>query len=165
MNLFKKPLKYYTGIDELPVRNWFKITETDDISHLLIHKRDITPSEKDTLMEAFENIYAQFIDAFGVNEVLLRVMELKRDITVLKLDMAITGNTSKITFIELKEEELRRIVSDSETHRSDNIKSYVDKFMGFYIDERTVSVRDYYGYIELLKQDIEQKEKQNVRQG
>lgn len=155
-----KKLTHYSGIDDLPVWNWLRINESNDLSFLLLTKREVNTKEHEYLNTIFESIYEQFITAFGVNETMKRAMELRRDIGVLKLEMAISGDLSRQTFIDIKEDELGKLLLETEKQSNITMKAYVDKFMGFHIDEKKVSVKEYYSYIELLKKEAEATQKQ-----
>ena len=153
--IFRTDIIHYKDIDDLPVWNWFKINETDDITYLLHEKRKVNSKEQDYLQRIFQKIYAKFIDTFGMNDMLRRVLELRRDIAVLQLEKSINNDSSRQTFIDIKEAELKGIILEAEKETNTNIKAYLDKFMGFHIDERKISVKDYYSYISLLKREAE----------
>jgi hypothetical protein len=163
-NIFRKDIAHFKDIDDLPVWNWFKINETDDLTFLLVEQRTTSAKEKDYLRRVFEKIYENFINTFGINEMLKRVLELRRDIAVLKLEMAIHNDGSRQTFIDIKEQEFKGILLEAEKEKNTTIKAYLDKYMGFRIDEKTVSVKDYYGYLALLKDESESTKKADGRQ-
>jgi hypothetical protein len=153
LNLFRKKIIHYKGIEDLPLWNWYKINEFDDLSFLLVEKREISIYEENYLRMIFESIYSEFVRTFGINDLLKRSMELRRDIIVLELEKAINNDLSRQTFIDIKYAELKDILMQSESEKKVNIKSLVDKFMGFYVDEKKISVKDYYGYIDLIKKE------------
>jgi hypothetical protein len=159
VKFLQRKLNYYTGIDDLPAWNWFRINETDDITYLLHRRRAVSKLERKHLEEIFGKIYEDYINTFGISEMLKQIMILKRDIAVLRLDMAINDDGSRQTFIDIKESELKQILLDAEGENNIQIKAYVEKFMGFHIDERAVSVKDYYSYIELLKREVDNSHK------
>jgi hypothetical protein len=159
IKLFTRKLEHYTGIEDLPIWNWFKINETNDLTYLLHKRRLVTVNEKEYLTKLFSNIYEDFTNTFGINETLQKVMSLKRDIAVLQLDISINGDTSRQTFIDIKIQELNDIIKNSENEKNTTVKAYLDKYMGFFIDEKKISVKDYYSYLELLKQEAKATEK------
>jgi len=145
---------YYESIDELPIYNWRKINETNDLKYLLKQKCGLTKKKFLILQQAWEKLYDNFLDTFGINDDFKKVMELKRDILVLKINMQMDKDPFIINFIEMKEVELNAIIKSGESGISFNeIKAHVAKFMGFAINEKETSTRDYYTYVELFKKE------------
>lgn len=148
-------MNYYKSLDELPIYNWRMISEKNDISFLLRKKKNINEKEKEFLKNEFEKIYDSFIDTFGISDSYRKHLYLTRDITVLKARLVLEEDLSLLTEIEIAELELRELSSSGENSKStfNEVKAYVEKYMGFRINQYETSVSDYYSYISLMKKD------------
>lgn len=144
-------LDCYRSIDDLPVKNWFKIQETDDISYLLKTNEVLNEEQKKELNLVFEDIYREFINLFGISDDLYTILSLRREIAVLKLDLYLNSDPSIQTFIDIAEQQLQSVLAKHEKTTVHQLKASVEKYMGFRIDDKTVTVKEFYAYIELIK--------------
>ncbi len=168
MSLFvytSKALKYYNSIEDLPLKNWFKIQKTNDIVWLLHKQIKVSIKQKIQLDRAFYIIWKEFINTFGISDAMQKILELRRDIQVLKSDMYLRKDRSRLGLIRVKERELKSLTDDTNKKEFDNTQAYVAKFMGFKIDENTTTVKEYYGYMEIMKQAIKEAEKNSADVG
>lgn len=142
-------MKLYNSIEEMPVYNWFKCIDLKDYSYCAIDKINV---DLEKCKEAFSNLYNEFLDTFGINESLKQVIELQNEITILKIDKVLTENNSLQTFIELKQIELDELIN-VKAEKTKTYKVEIEKFLGFRINEKEVSVKEYYEYLEALKEN------------
>lgn len=142
-------MKLYNSIEEMPVYNWFKCIDLKDYSYCAIDKVNV---DLEKCKEAFSNLYNEFLDTFGINESLKQVIELQNEITILKIDKVLTENNSLQTFIELKQIELDELIN-VKAEKTKTYKVEIEKFLGFRINEKEVSVKEYYEYLEALKEN------------
>lgn len=157
-------VKHYTAIDEMPIYNWRKINETNDLRWLFPEgKGMITPKKKTLLSEAWEKIFDSFIDTFGISKDFRRVLELRREIIVLKSKSLIYGDKSLNTMIKILNIELERLLKNTEAgvKTFSEVKGYIEKFMGFQLNERTTTVLDYYTYLNLLQENASNANRRN----
>lgn len=150
----QRKLEIYKSIDELPVWNWFKIHETNDLSYLLKITRKVGYARTHELEAQWSLIHDEFLDTFGVNDKLRQIYELKRDISVLKADMFLEKDPSKETLIDLKELELKNILNETTKTDVYEVKAYVEKYMGRRVDERTETVKSYYSCIKIMEKEL-----------
>ncbi len=161
MNLFKKnKIEYFTSIDNLPIDNWFALQKSNDVVFLLKRSKVINDLERKELTKAFDLIWREFIDTFGVSDIMRSIMELRRDILVETCDMYLNNDRSRLTFINLKKRELENIFKDQGEKQYDNTKGYVEKYLGFRLNGKEVTVREYYGYIKMMETHISQTKQQ-----
>jgi hypothetical protein len=79
-------------------------------------------------------------------------MEKKRSIALLKIEFIENGDLALQTIIEIAELELAEIESRFTGKGSFwNLKATIEKLVGFRIDAKTVTVVEFYSYIENLK--------------
>lgn len=140
-------MKLYTSIDDMPVYNWFKCIDLKDYSYCAIDKTDL---DFEKCKECFSDLYNEFLDVFGVNEHLKNVFELQNQITLLKIDKALYKDESLQTFIELKEIELNELLA-VKSEKTKTYKVEIEKYLGFRLNEKEVAVKEYYEYLEALK--------------
>lgn len=112
------------------------------------------PFDKAVISKAFEQIKDEYIDTFGINDNYKRILELKKEIAILEIDMAVTGDRFIKNFIRIAQIEL-----DSLLKSSDKVKPYettvrLSKHMGFAINERTICVREYAEMVEVMRNDL-----------
>lgn len=156
MKLFNNKIECYNSIDELPIYNWFKVNETNDYGWLLKKKLRLNDKQRLLLSEAWDKILSEFIDTFGIPEKMKDVLELKREIFVLKCQMTLGGDLLIKNFINIAEFKLKQILKEDKAQSTGSAKVYVEKYLGFKLNERETTVKEFYEYIEALKQQAKQ---------
>lgn len=151
---YRNGMLYYDSIEELPIWNWFKIQENDDVSYLLKAQSKLNDDQKIELGQVFERIYQEFLKLFGISDEFYQIISLRREIAIMKLDMYLNNDASMETFIEIKELELAKLLKSNEGSTTHELKARIEKFMGFRLDEKMVSVKEFYSYIELIKKEF-----------
>jgi hypothetical protein len=157
IELFKKKLNFYSTIDDLPVYNWFQIQKTNDLVWLLKESKTLSDDNKIQLEAIWREIYFEFLDTFGIPEQMKEILSLKRDIAVLNARMYIDSDSSLLTFIEIKEYQLAKLTASNEVNSVGNVRVYVEKFMGFKLNEKEISVKEFYQYIDVINKDANKK--------
>lgn len=147
----KKTVKTYTSIDDLPIYNWFKISETNDLNWLLLDKEDAKYTDDELLTPFWENIRAQFFDTFGIPEKMRKVMELRLDNRLLSMEMTQNGDMSLETFVDINKHKITQLLKDEEKQTSEMVTAYIEKFLRFPLNEKVVSVKKYYTYVKMLE--------------
>lgn len=141
--------KYYLTIDEMPIYNWFKCIDYKDYTFVSKDKKECDINECEAI---FGDLYLQFIDTFGISEQLTDIIGIQNEILSLKIDLVLTNDKSIESFIELKELELKDKLNVKQT-KTNLIKVSIEKFLGFRINEKEVTVVEYYNYLEALKEN------------
>ena len=105
-------MKYYNTIDTLPVFNYGKISELEDLRYLIIQPDyfelpKITEKETAELFKAWENINDEIINYVGISEDYKSILRIKKAIALMKVEMIMTGDKSNETLIEIKQLELK----------------------------------------------------------
>lgn len=146
--------KVYKSIDELPLWNWFRIQETNELKYLF--KENVSKWEFFIfqLAEVWENLYNEFINTFGISDSLREVLQIKKEIAVMRYKMVADDSNAYLqTFINIKEYELKQILGRLEKQEFTSAKVYIEKYMGFRIDLKTTSVKEYYEYLKVLEKE------------
>lgn len=142
MRMFKKRAELYNGIDDLPIYNWFKINETNDLKWICKGERENADAKE--LHFTWERIFDEFIDFFGIPEKMKEVLELRRNIFVLQAQLALTKDRTKLLFIEIEKDKLDKILKEENKKNASQVEVYMWKFLGFRLDQKTTSVKDFY---------------------
>lgn len=158
VNPFRR-LEYYKSIDDMPIYNWFKIQETNDVSWMLLKKRSINGYESIELREALQIVTDQYMDTFGISDEYRKIMRLTLDIRSLEIDFFTTQDRSHLTFIELKKTELKNIAKKSKTADSISVQVHIEKYMGRKINLRETTVKEFYNYLQEMKKEFKAKSK------
>lgn len=145
-------MKCYDDIADLPIYNWFKCIDTKDYSYVLVERKKCNSDELLKCELVFGDLYSQFLDEFGVSDNLQAIIRLQNQILVHKIDFVLTGDATNEVFIDIKEIELKKLLEVKEV-KGNSAKVAIEKMLGFAINERTVSVKSYYEYINELKKE------------
>ena len=143
-------MKLYTDISDFPIYNWFKCIDTKDYSWCMVERKECAKKELQECELAFSDMYAQYLDTFGVSDELQAILRLQSQITVHKIDYVLTGDATNEVFIDIKEIELAKLMEVKEV-KGNSAKVAIEKYLGFRLNEKEVSVKEYYEYINVLK--------------
>lgn len=145
-------MTFYTSIDYMPVYNWFKCIEDKRYQFCMVNPKHFKDSILAKAKAAFSKIYAEYVDTFGVAESLQDIIAKENEILCLKIDKAITGDAFLETMIEIKQIELADLLKEKPT-KTNFAKVAIEKYMGFRLNEREVTVREYYDYLNVIKSE------------
>jgi len=134
----------------MPVYNWNKIIEKQLYQYVLIDLKEHKEENKLLYKQQFELLYNEFLDTFGINDHLKSIIELQNEIVLYKIDIALTGDKSLTALQQLAEQRLQKKIEVKKTS-TNLVKVHIEKFMGFRIDEKQVTVDDYYNYLKALE--------------
>lgn len=152
----------YETIEDLPLFRWRKINETNELDFLIVKSGAKANNKLKRLLPVlWDKIYSEFLDTFGINEDFKNIMELRRDILVLKMEIAVSGDRFILNHIRIAEREIEALQVDNNDGSGNSnfvqAKAMISKFMGFPIDEKTTSVKDFYSYKELYLKENKQR--------
>ncbi len=154
---------YYDNIDSMPIRNWFKIHESNDYSWC-ISSGSKTFAPKSKLLVVWDNLYCQYIDEFGISDEFKAILKLKAKISLLKFDEQYKKNGGLKTLIKVAELELQNKLSVQIKSSMNDVKTYLIKFLnGMPINENTMSVKEFYGHLRVYQKFITEQSKNERR--
>ena len=139
--------QYYNNIDDLPAWNYIKICETSQPKYL-IQKKGLVPNAK-CFVENFEKIQSEIIDTFGVSDHYKQIIAIKQELCRLKIDKVVNNESYLETFIDIKNDELTALEQQKGTSVNE-IKVYLEKFLGFKINLKEISTMEYFNYLKQL---------------
>lgn len=144
--------KTYTGIDQLPIYNWWKLHETGDVTYLLKERTPAGATHTAALSIIWKSVYNEYIKLFGFGEVFMDIINKQKQIALLKVEMIVTGDRSIQTFIDLSNLELEQLRgSIKENSNFYEYKGQLEKFLGFKVDIMQTSVSEFYSYVKLAE--------------
>ena len=152
ISLFKR-IDWYKSIEEMPIHNWLKLQETNDIGWIIKDKMDCTDKELLILESQLHKLTDEFIDTFGISDEYRSILELKRDLRLAEIDFALTGDKTKLAFIEIKRQQLNLTLSRSQNTEKVNVKVRVSKYLPYQIDFKKMSVKEFYEVLEEMKRE------------
>lgn len=139
----------YDDIEEMPVFNWFKCIDGKHEYACKDHKK---AKDLNKCQEAFSALYMQYIDTYGISDQLMEILDLQNQISVHKIDIALTGDRSINMHIKIKEIELAKLTEVKQT-KVDTAKVVIEKYLGRRLDTKETTVKEYYDYLEVIKQE------------
>ena len=134
--------QYYNDIDTMPIYNYLQVVDYGN-NAALIRKRGLF---KRSFIEAFENIQRQLVARFGISESYAEILEKKREITLLKIDLHVTDDRFNNTLIRIAEAELKAL-QERKSSTVDEIKDYLEKYKGFHLSLHKITVAEWFGYL------------------
>ena len=157
VRIFGSKIDLYQSIEDLPIYCWFKINETNNLEWLLKKKVKVTDYHKQVMVATWDKIIDEFVDTFGIPDKMKEILELKRDIFVLECEMFLSKDPLIKNFIKIKQFELRKLMETEKKKSTVSAKVYVEKFLGFRLNEKECTVKEFYEYIEAMKQQSKAK--------
>ena len=147
-------MRYYNTIDTLPIFNYGKISELEDLRYLIIQSDyfelpKITEKETAELFKAWEHINDEIIDYVGISEDYKSILRIKKAIALMKVELITTGDKSLETLIELKQLELKNYYPQKKNELDESI-IYIESVLKIPIDVMTCSVKKYFSYIKFI---------------
>lgn len=133
----------YSRLDEISAWLWFEIHNTGNLL-LLIKKKRLFGN----LSKAWERLNDKYIKEVGLNSRYLAYLEKIKQQTINICDSALDNDTMATFRREVMEAELEDFLKPS----NNNIENHaiLEKFMGFRIDLKKVSILEYESMIKLL---------------
>lgn len=147
-------MKLYQDLDELPIFNWFKIHETGDLNYLVVSGKN---GYKKKLQEHWRKLYDMYIEAFGFSSEFLKILNKEKQIALMMIEKAETGNAVLQTHIELKQYDLTKMKDGMTKANLYQIKAHMDKHFGFHFDAKKVSVMEFFNNIKLIENESKRK--------
>lgn len=133
----------------MPIYNWFKIQKTNELTWCLISKRKVNVKQMEVLKGALQTMTDEYIDTFGISDTYRNVLQLKGEIVCLECDYIINKDISRLTFIQLAQQRLEKLLNENNSTDETKARIYASKYMGFPIDTKKISVKEFY---EILKE-------------
>lgn len=145
-----KRLKYYSTIDELPLRNWIKIHD-GDLSYM---RRNLTIGNDKNDAEYYNILYSAYIEEMGLDKIYLKSLNLMKKIALLQCDYIISGDRVKLTKAEMQMSRLKSMLAKNSNNDKISIQEslvHLSKWIGSYIDIDKITARKYLDMLRALE--------------
>lgn len=130
---------FWNDIEELPIWNYHKVIDTQDLTFLHDGKGEYKEEEA---KEVWDNIRQQMIDRYGIDFELEQYYENMRALLRLKSEMLITGERFLINEIRIREAQMKEFESAGGV-RNTKIYQQLSKYLGYRFDPRKETVVTY----------------------
>ena len=146
----------YNSIEVIPVWNWNKIHETGDLKYLVIadNYKDIEGQNNEETANIWLDLYQQYIDEFGINNNFKRFMQKKQQLAAKIAEYIASGDKFKLNKINILEIDIKGMVDEKEPQKFGEVVAGVEKFFGFQIDSKVLTVQKYYNYIKYIESNV-----------
>lgn len=141
----------YSGIDELPILNWFSIFKNNDYAQLFRVRRDIKKGDMKVVGKIFTEFYDDYLKNFGLNETMEKIVDLKKSL-IQNMNKYIQGDGSALTWIEIEEDQLKELQGDGESQTIWELKGRVEVALKINIDVKKCTVMEFYSYLKIISE-------------
>lgn len=147
-----KQLDAFRSIDDLPIKKWFAVQKTGDVSFILKEQEEIDTAQQVELWSVWETMFNEYMERFGLSEEYKEDLQNKIDLANLKADFIISGDRYFRTMIKVQEEIIKANEDDSgKEFELEILLAKMSKFYGFKLTSRELTVAEYYSYLENIK--------------
>lgn len=146
------PLKVYTSIYDLPQWNWDEVHKKDNLSYLkkIDSYQGIEEENRYYLRSAWNSIYSEYINEFGLSEKYLEILAKKKSIARHKNKYIQTENRIILNFIRIEENELEVLLNDKDSIDFGEMLVILEKRLNREVGVKDITVYQYYNYIRTL---------------
>lgn len=149
-------MKYYIDIDSLPIFNWQRIMK-GEIEYSRI---DISKGNEKEDIKNVDLIKDDYYKAFGLGSEYLRLIELQKELAENQINWIISNDEFIRNAINRLELEIKELLERPEEkgNMGESIVS-LSKWVGYRIDVKKVSVREFYNMVNMYKKEAEASKK------
>jgi hypothetical protein len=143
--------RYYNSIEELPVLNWWKLHEEDNLNWLLKN-----PNKKVNIYAAgiLKEIKAEFVDVFGIDDRYEKYIDKIRELALVNIELSLGGAKSLKNKANMLEIDLEDLLSKEEKKVYNHGVMGIEKYLGFPINEEKITVYTFYSYIKEIEKQV-----------
>ena len=143
----------YSGIDTLPIYNWWKIHSAEDYSYLLKDRRPgkYPLVQQEALNSFWVRVYDEYIKEFGFGRDFLDILRKRQQIARLKLQFIQTEDFSFKTFIAIEEQELAEMLNVAGEASFYQVKARMERVLKYTIDPHRMSVSEFFHTVKDLQ--------------
>lgn len=145
-------MQIINNIDDLNVDIYLRVAHSKDLKHLCINK-ELKHSERE-LKEAWEQINEEVLRYTGLSDKQQYMIEKQRELTLLMIEIIANDNEELLTQYNIEQNRLQGIAKEEE--KEGDIYFYIavlEKYLGFQIDKKNTSVRQWLAYNKLFNKE------------
>jgi hypothetical protein len=141
---------YFNSIEELPIWNWWKVSETGNLSYL---RRDENYNKNCYPFEEWVFIQNEYLEMFGRTSQHQSFIRLKKKWIDKKADYLISGDRFNLTELDIIESDLSEVTNTNGNTRKEDTVIFLEQKLGREINTRKISVKKYYDYIDYFSKN------------
>lgn len=148
----QESLSVYNSIEDLPMWNWNKIHETKNLNYLLKKKdyKNLPNIFKKTLVDNWLDLNQQVFDEFGMSDKYEQYIRLTKLQIQLRCEKVIQEDRFLINEVNVLQVDIDALFSDKENQSFDQVMVGLEKYLGFRLDSKKITVRKYNDYLKFI---------------
>jgi hypothetical protein len=137
-----KPQRKYYKLDDIILYNWLQCTEGKyNFARIGATDEDVIDEED---MKAFEKIYSDYIDKYGINDLYKQYLNLAKKRAIAQLDYVATKKKFAFNIIRVMDAKIEDIKKQMNKGIStESVLVHLSKFMGFRQDPKKMTFVEY----------------------
>lgn len=136
---------YFNSIEDLPIWNWWKISETGNLVYL---RKDLNEKKIDiSLIDLWTKIHNEYLETFGMSSNQRDVLKLKKKWIEKQAAYILTGERFKLTEVDIIDAELKEIITTDSTMTNEDSLIFLEEKLGRELNPKELSVKKYNNYI------------------
>ncbi len=151
--IFKKRYKTYTSISNIPIGVFSEVLSSGNLGMLVLKGN---PSIMH-LAQVWEIIYNEYLQLFGIPENFRQFALHKKKAGKLWQDVFVKGLAWKKPLAQVQDLKAESYLKESEVGEVtiEQVMAEMGKRVGFYLNPRVVTVKEYYGYKKQIEREAE----------
>jgi len=149
-----KSCKVYKSFDEIPAWNFLKFLESPEVKFLFNEeKENYSDDEISDALESWNGIFQEFISYVGLGNKTLMIMKQEDKIIRLKVDLLTKGKKHLSAVIAMEQKKLDELKKGGENGKDLMYQetAIISKYMGFNINIKTISAKEYFSFVKIMK--------------
>lgn len=131
---------YYQNTEDLPILNWRKVNEDNDLSYLRIDRKAGNENDDN---KAWPIVLDSYYKEFGLSEDYDILLDLKAQLADIQNDFAISGEMFLLNRIRHLKQEIQDIIDKPVDGDLMSAITAVSKWMGFRINQKETGTNEF----------------------
>lgn len=153
-------MKTYDNLNDLPIWHFYQVLEHTDTRYLLIlddynKLPNINAKKQAELAFLWAEFDTEYLTYFGIDDKFKDRLLLEKTILLLSIDYALNKSAISKSRLMQKKQMLERISGNKKSIKLTEILVNIEKFLGFQLDPKTLSVIKFYSYIQMMEKQQE----------
>ncbi len=130
-------VEMYSSLESIPLHNWKLIYKEKDLKYLIVEKKKRILAEQPEIAQKLDSnwikIYDEYLRDFGLNKKMIRILDIEKQIAILKCDLWIDDNKflrNKIRILEKKLSKENQNTLDDQGNDFDRQFILIEKWLG-----------------------------------
>jgi len=162
----KKSFKCFKSIENCPIFNFNKVTETGDPCFIYILDDyfdfpKFTKAQRKAAVESWENLFDQYLKTFGLSEHALKILMWERKIALLKCKMIEKGDYAMNAAIVVEEAALRKEIEVENKGTFEETVAFLEQYRKISIDQFKCSTKMFFTYVNIMNTETKKQKAKN----